>query len=130
MKYITAYYHTAMKHYEMTRRNSAQNKSYEFYSDVSKYIARHGMDSAAKDFAALMPWGRRPKCSRNSSSCRRPSTTTASWQLQLCRDAVRRGRAQHQVFAKHVMPELKRWKTAPMPEPAELKLSAEPARAA
>jgi hypothetical protein len=33
-------------------------------------------------------------------------------------------------FAKHVMPELKKWKTAPLPEPTELKLPAEPARAA
>jgi len=28
------------------------------------------------------------------------------------------------------LPELKKWKTAPLPEPAELKLPAEPARAA
>jgi len=33
-------------------------------------------------------------------------------------------------FVKHVMPELKKWKTAPLPEPADLKLPAEPARAA
>ena len=33
-------------------------------------------------------------------------------------------------FAKHVMPELKKWKTAPLPEPAELKLQSESARAA
>ena len=44
MKYITDYYHTAMKHYEMTSEKFGQNKSYEFYSGVSKYhrAPRHG----------------------------------------------------------------------------------------
>src|ERR1700683_4675723 len=57
MKYITDYYHTAMRHYEMTAAKFGSHKSYEFYSHVGKYIAKHGMDGGAKDFANLMPFG-------------------------------------------------------------------------
>ena len=35
----------------MTSQQFGQHKSYEFYSHVGKYIAKHGMDGAAKDFA-------------------------------------------------------------------------------
>src|SRR6266436_7640116 len=56
-KYIGAYYHTAMKHYEMTAEHFGTQKGYEFYRQVTRHIGRLGMDQAVQDFARLMPWG-------------------------------------------------------------------------
>ena len=131
MKYITDYYHTAMKHYEMTSEKFGQNKSYEFYSGVSKYIARHGMDNAAKDFAALMPFGTPAEVLEKLKFMQETIDNNGllgnfSYAGMPFDEAERNIKC----FAKHVMPELQKWKTAPLPEPAELKLPAEPARAA
>ena len=48
---------TVIKHYEMTSDKFGTAKSYESYRAVSKFIAKHGIDGAAADFAQLMPWG-------------------------------------------------------------------------
>ena len=131
MKYITDYYHTAMKHYEMTSEKFGQNKSYEFYSGVSKYIARHGMDSAAKDFASLMPFGTPAEVLEKLKFMQETIDNNGimgnfSYAGMPFDEAERNIKC----FATHVMPELKKWKTAPLPEPAELKLPAESAKAA
>ena len=40
------------------RRGSARRCSgYEFYTNITKYIGRHGKASAAEDFVKLMPYG-------------------------------------------------------------------------
>ncbi|MEA2626863.1 MAG: hypothetical protein QOD06_2908, partial [Candidatus Binatota bacterium] len=57
LKYISDYYQTAMSHYEMTSAAFGQHKSYEFYGNLNKYIAKRGTGGAAEDFANLMPWG-------------------------------------------------------------------------
>jgi hypothetical protein len=46
-----------MRHYEMTAEHVGPQQGDEFYCKVSQYIGRHGQDSAARDFARLMPWG-------------------------------------------------------------------------
>ncbi len=131
MKYITDYYHTAMKHYEMTSEKFGQNKSYEFYSGVSKYIARHGMDSAAKDFASLMPFGTPAEVLEKLKFMQETIDNNGimgnfSYAGMPFDEAERNIKC----FATQVMPELKKWKTAPLPEPADLKLPAESAKAA
>ena len=70
-KHIGAYYHTAMKHYEMTAEHFGTQKGYEFYRQVTKHIGRLGRDRAAQDFARLMPWGRPHRYWRSSQ----PSAT-------------------------------------------------------
>src|SRR6266849_4174534 len=40
IKWISANYHTVMKHYEMTSPEFGQQKSYEFYSNVGKFIRK------------------------------------------------------------------------------------------
>jgi alkanesulfonate monooxygenase SsuD/methylene tetrahydromethanopterin reductase-like flavin-dependent oxidoreductase (luciferase family) len=124
-QWIGAYYHTAMKHYEMTAEHFGSHKGYEFYSHVGRYIERHGLDGAARDFAKLMPWG---------------TPEQVLEKLALIHDVIgMNGIMCHfsyagmpydeaernmQCFVKHVLPELKTWKTAPLAEPAELALPA------
>jgi len=131
MKWITAYYHTAMKHYEMTSEKFGTHKSYEFYSNVGKFIAKHGLDGAAADFARLMPWGTpdqvleklqfmKDTINMNGLMC---NFSYAGMPFDEAERSMR-------CFVKNVLPELKKWKTTPLLEtPAERKMPA-PAKAA
>ncbi len=120
-KWIGAYYHTAMKHYEMTSEHFGSHQGYEFYRHVGRYIERHGMDGAARDFVKLMPWGTpeqvldklafiRDKIDMNGIMCH------FSYAGMPYDEAER----NMQCFVKHVLPELKQWDTTPLAEPAAL----------
>ena len=124
-KWIGAYYHTAMKHYEMAGEHFGTQKGYEFYKNVGKYIDRHGMDGAAQDFTKLMPWGTpeqvleklsfiRDKIDMNGIMC------NFSYAGMPYDEAERNMRC----FAQHVLPELKKWDTAPLIEPNALNIRA------
>lgn len=131
MKWITAYYHTAMNHYEMTSQKFGSHKGYEFYSNVGKFIAKHGMDGAARDFAKLMPYGTpdqvlekfdfiRKTIDMNGIMC---NFSYAGMPFDEVEGSMR-------CFAKHVLPELQKWQTEPLLEnPPELKMPA-PSQAA
>ena len=56
-KYIGAYYHTVMKHYEFTAGHLSTTKGYEYYAAVDHYIEKRTGDGAAEDFVKLMPFG-------------------------------------------------------------------------
>jgi len=56
-RYIGDYYHSVMKHYELTAGHLANTKGYDFYHRVGKHIERTGADQAAQSFAELMPFG-------------------------------------------------------------------------
>ena len=98
-QYIGGYYHTAMRHYEMTAEHFGTQQGYEFYRKVRHYIGRHGPEGAARDFTHLMPWGT-PAQVLEKLADDAPDDPDA-WTdlpLQLCGDALRRGRAEHAVF--------------------------------
>ncbi|HKI99285.1 MAG TPA: LLM class flavin-dependent oxidoreductase [bacterium] len=56
-KYIGDYYHSVMKHYELTAGHLANTKGYDFYDRVGKHIQRTGAGQAAASFTELMPFG-------------------------------------------------------------------------
>jgi alkanesulfonate monooxygenase SsuD/methylene tetrahydromethanopterin reductase-like flavin-dependent oxidoreductase (luciferase family) len=129
MKYIVDYYHTAMKHYEMTNEQFGSHKSYEFYSGVSKYIARHGMEGAARDFAQLMPFGT-PDQVLEKLRFMKDTIDMNGIMANFSYAGMPFDEAERNLkcFAEYVMPELKKWKTEPLVEGAALPFA--PARAA
>lgn len=131
MKYITDYYYTAMKHYEMASEKFGQHKSYEFYSGISKYIARHGMEGAAKSFAELMPFGT-PEQVLEKLAYMREVVDMKGVMANLSYAGMPFDEAERNLkcFTENVMPELKKWKTEPLPEPEPLSLGASSAQAA
>lgn len=124
-KWIGAYYYTAMKHYEMTAEHFGQSKGYEFYSHVGRYIERHGMDGAARDFAQLMPWGT-PEQVLDKLSFIRDKINMNAVMCHFSYAGMPYDEAERnmQCFTKHVLPELKKWNTTPLTEPKELAISA------
>ncbi len=123
-KWIGAYYHTAMKHYEMTGEQFGTQKGYEFYRHVGRYIERHGMDNAARDFTQLMPWGTPDQVLEKLSMIREKINMNAvmchfSYAGMPYEEAER----NMHCFTQHVLPELKKWDTTPLAEPQELAIT-------
>ena len=120
-KYIGGYYHTAMRHYEMTAAHFGTQQGYEFYRKVNQYIGRHGQEGAAQDFARLMPWGTPNQVLEKLATIRDMIHMNGlichfSYAGMPYEEAERNMRC----FVKHVLPELKAWQTAPLPDPEPL----------
>jgi hypothetical protein len=120
-KYIGGYYHTVMKHYEMTAEHFGTQPGYEFYRKVSQYIGRHGQDKAAHDFARLMPWGTPEQVVAKLAVVREMIGINGlvchfSFAGMPYDEAERNMRC----FVQYVLPELQGWETPPLAEPALL----------
>jgi alkanesulfonate monooxygenase SsuD/methylene tetrahydromethanopterin reductase-like flavin-dependent oxidoreductase (luciferase family) len=131
MKYLTDYYYTAIKHYEMASETFGQQKTYEFYSGISKYIARHGREGAAKSFAELMPFGTPDQVLEKLAYTREVVDMNGVMaNLSFAGMPYDEAGRNLKCFAEKVLPELKKWKTQPLAEPAPLSLAASNGRAA
>ena len=124
-KYVQAYYHTAMRHYEMASEHFGKAKGYDFYANVNKYIARHGTDGAAEAFANLMPIGTPDQVMEKLRYIHgvidnKGFTVQTSYAGMPWAEAERNLRC----FAEHCLPELKRWETEPFVDPPLLGLDA------
>jgi alkanesulfonate monooxygenase SsuD/methylene tetrahydromethanopterin reductase-like flavin-dependent oxidoreductase (luciferase family) len=124
MKYVSDYYHTAMRHYEMTAEHFGKAKGYEFYSNVGKYIERQGEQNAAEDFAKLMPIG---TPSQVLDQCRfiRDTIDNQAFMVQTSYAGMpwREAERNMRCFAEHCLPELQRWEAEPLAAVAELDAS-------
>jgi alkanesulfonate monooxygenase SsuD/methylene tetrahydromethanopterin reductase-like flavin-dependent oxidoreductase (luciferase family) len=125
MKYISDYYHTAMRHYEMTSEKFGKHKGYEFYGNLNRYIGKRGMDGAAADFANLMPWGTPDEVLEKFAFIKRTIdpiafSVGASYAGMPYREAQRNLRC----FVDKVMPELKKWDAGALAEAEPLSISA------
>jgi hypothetical protein len=110
-----------MRHYEMTSEKFGQHKSYEFYSHVGKYIAKHGMDGAAKDFANLMPFGTPAQVLEKLRFMREVINMDAVMgNFAYAGMPYDEAERNLKCFATKVMPELKTWKTVPLRDGAPL----------
>ena len=125
MKWLSENYKTVIKHYEMTSNKFGTAKSYEFYSQVGKFIAKHGIDGAAADFAQLMPWGT-PDQVLEKLAMIRDTIGANGFMLNFSYAGMPYDEAERNLkcFAKHVLPEVKKWSTEPLHEPAALTMPA------
>jgi alkanesulfonate monooxygenase SsuD/methylene tetrahydromethanopterin reductase-like flavin-dependent oxidoreductase (luciferase family) len=124
MKWLSEQYKTVIKHYEMTSEKFGQHKSYEFYSQISKFIAKHGINGAAAGFAQLMPWGT-PDEVLEKLAMIRDTIDAKGFMLNFSYAGMPYNEAERNLkcFVKHVMPEVKKWQTEPLHEPVELPMA-------
>ena len=110
MKWLSGNYKTVIKHYEMTSDKFGTNKSYESYRMVNKFIAKHGIDGAAADFAQLMPWGT-PDMVLEKLAFIKKTIDNQGFMLNFSYAGMPYDEAERNLkcFAKHVLPELKKW---------------------
>jgi alkanesulfonate monooxygenase SsuD/methylene tetrahydromethanopterin reductase-like flavin-dependent oxidoreductase (luciferase family) len=125
MKWLSGNYKTVIKHYEMTSAKFGTQKGYEFYSQVNKFIAKHGIDGAAADFAQLMPWGTPDQVIEKLAKIR-DTIDANGFMLNFSYAGMPYDEAERNLkcFAKHVLPEVKKWQTEPLHEPAALTMPA------
>jgi alkanesulfonate monooxygenase SsuD/methylene tetrahydromethanopterin reductase-like flavin-dependent oxidoreductase (luciferase family) len=130
MKWLSSNYKTVIKHYEMTSDKFGTAKSYESYKMVNKFIAKHGIDNAAADFAQLMPWGT-PDMVLEKLAFIKKTIDAHGFMLNFSYGGMPYDEAERNLkcFAKHVLPEVKKWQTDPMPEGKEIGMPAHAAHA-
>lgn len=121
---MSDYYHTAMQHYEMTAEHFGQSKGYEFYSNVGKYIDRHGTQNAADDFAKLMPIGT-PDQVMEKLQFIRDTIDMQGVMVQTSYAGMPWNEAERNLrcFAEHCLPELQAWDSEPLVGPGDLALA-------
>jgi alkanesulfonate monooxygenase SsuD/methylene tetrahydromethanopterin reductase-like flavin-dependent oxidoreductase (luciferase family) len=123
MKWLSGNYKTVIKHYEMTSEKFGTYRSYESYGQVRKFIAKHGIDGAALDFAQLMPWGT-PDQVLEKLAFVRDTIDANGFMLNFSYAGMPYDEAERNLkcFAKHVLPEVKKWQAEPLHEPRELSM--------
>jgi len=113
---IAANYHNVMKHYEddvgEVRHAERATSS---YSNVGKFIKKHGVDGRRTIFPLLMPWGTPEQVLEKVASSEIQSIPMACFSISVSR-ACRSTDAERSLkcFARYVLPELKKWDTQPM----------------
>ena len=124
-KYIGGYYHTAMRHYEMTAEHFGTQQGYEFYRKVRHYIGRHGPEGAARDFTHLMPWGT-PAQVLEKLAAMRQMIQMHGLICHFSYAGMPYDEAQRnmQCFATHVLPALHAWETPSLLDPPLLAIQA------
>jgi alkanesulfonate monooxygenase SsuD/methylene tetrahydromethanopterin reductase-like flavin-dependent oxidoreductase (luciferase family) len=87
---------------------------------ITKYIGKHGVDAAALDFAKLMPWGTPDQVLEKLSTIR-TMIDANGFMLNFSYAGMPYDEAERnvQLFAKKVLPEIKKWDTEPLADPAE-----------
>lgn len=121
MKWLSGNYRTVIKHYEMQSEKFGTWKSYESYRQINKFIAKHGIDGAAQDFAKLMPWGT-PDMVLEKLQFIRDTIDARGFMLNFSYAGMPFDEVERNLkcFAKHVLPEVKKWPAEPLGEGAEL----------
>lgn len=108
-EYIAGYWRSVVKHYEMNSNHFATTKGYEYYSRLNETIEQMGIDGMAEFFMNLQIWGTPEQClekirdihSRTDCCAFNGVFSYAGMPLEV-------GRANQALFAREVLPELKK----------------------
>lgn len=114
-RYIGGYYGTVLKHYELAEAPHAGVKGYEFYTNIAKYIERHGRSGAPEDFVKLMPYGTPDQVLEKIEVIKNKIGIGGFFPNFVCAGMSHsEGRRNMNLFAEKVMPELKSWEAPPV----------------
>jgi hypothetical protein len=108
-----------MKHYEFEQAPHDGVKGYEFYTHITKYLERHGKQSAIDDFVNLMPWGTPTQVLEKFDNIREMIGTNAVMPaFSYGAMPYEAAEASLRLFAEKCLPELKSWSVPPLEIPA------------
>jgi alkanesulfonate monooxygenase SsuD/methylene tetrahydromethanopterin reductase-like flavin-dependent oxidoreductase (luciferase family) len=113
-KYIGGYWNSVVKHYEMSSDHFEQTKGYEYYKRLTETIADQGVDAMAEFFMSLQVWGTPEQCYEKIKDIHRRTDCcgfTGVFSYAGMKEPV--ARANLELFAREVMPELKRLGKSP-----------------
>ncbi|HZO07963.1 MAG TPA: LLM class flavin-dependent oxidoreductase [Myxococcota bacterium] len=120
-RYISAYYHSVMKHYAFQSHAHEGVRGYEFYASISKHIDKRGADAAALEYANLMPWGTPEQVLEKLASLHQllgPAAFNPCFSYGAL--PIADAEASLRLFASEVLPVLKGWESEPLAKPTPL----------
>ena len=118
-KYIGGYWQTVLDHYQFHGDHLKDMKGYEYYGGMSDNIARNGKQGAIDFFMELQIWGTPEQCyNRIVENANRLGSDAFSGVFSYAGMPWEMAEANMKLFAKEVMPELK--KLAPVSERIKL----------
>lgn len=118
-KWIGANYASVMRHYEFERNPHQGVKGYEFYTNITRYVERHGAQGAIDDFVNLMPWGTPDQVVAKFENIRNtiganavmPAFSYGGMPYDVAEASLR-------LFARKCLPEIRSWEVEPLELPA------------
>jgi len=122
-EWIGANYGSVLRHYEFAEAPHEGVKGYEFYTNVTRYIGRHGAQGAIDDYVNLMPWGTpdqilaKFETMRTMIGCNAvmPGFSYGGMPYDAAEGSLR-------LFAEKVLPELKSWQVEPLAIPGAVRV--------
>jgi alkanesulfonate monooxygenase SsuD/methylene tetrahydromethanopterin reductase-like flavin-dependent oxidoreductase (luciferase family) len=108
-EYIVGYWRSVVQHYEMNSNHFATTKGYEYYTNLNTTIEQMGIDGMAKFFMDLQVWGTPEMCFEKIKDIQgRTNACGFTGIFSYAGMPLELGRANQSLFAKEVIPELKK----------------------
>ena len=113
-KYIVGYWRSVVKHYEMNSSHFATTKGYEYYTNLNATLEAMGIDGMAKFFTDLQVWGTPEQCFEKIKDIQaRTNCCAFNGIFSYAGMPLEIGRANQSLFAKEVLPEIKKLGPSP-----------------
>jgi len=110
MKYMSNYYLSIIRHYELMSGHFKSTKGYEFYADATETFRAVGLEDSAKIYCGIQTWGT-PEQILEKLRARRE--LLGDYELTLISQyggmPVDLAESSMRLFAEEVLPELHRW---------------------
>ena len=108
-RYITDYWHTVIKHYELAGDHFARTRGYEYYGKMSEMVNQHGSAGVSDFFLNLQVWGTPRQCLEKILDIRsRVGCETFVGVFNYAGMSSADAERSMRLFAAEVMPELQR----------------------
>ncbi len=109
-RYLSSYLSSLLEHYELMGSHLEETKGYQGYGEVAKYLRKHGFEKYVQAFLAANAYGTPDQMIENFRARRE---VIGPFELATCFRfggiPSEEAEASMRLFAKEVMPELKRW---------------------
>lgn len=107
-RYIGAYYHSVLEHYELASSHFAETDGYSYYSRMAQILEEDGADEATRFFVDLQVWGTPEQCiDRIRSHTERVGAETFIGVFSYGGMPMDEATASYELFARDVLPAVK-----------------------
>lgn len=116
-KYLSAYYRSALEHYEFQERHMRSIPGYEYYGKIQEKIEQYGLDQFIDYFTNLQVYGTPEQCVRKIKAIQQRMNSCGYIGIFSYGEmSAEEGERNLRLFAEKVMPEVKRIETGGRPD--------------
>jgi alkanesulfonate monooxygenase SsuD/methylene tetrahydromethanopterin reductase-like flavin-dependent oxidoreductase (luciferase family) len=119
VRWIGGYWRTVLKHYELRGDHLGKIKGYEYYAGMQSMVANHGADGVTDFFLNLQVWGTPEQCYEKILDIRsRMGSGSFIGCFSYAGMPIDEAERNMRLFAREVMPELKKFEVPDVPRDA------------